>query len=287
MRRRSRTNFITSLFSIALVLFFVGLFASLIILGRSFTTQAKESILLKVSLVDYTLETDQQAFIDSISQLPFVVKTKYVSKEEAGKELLERTGEDISQLLGGMNPLEASLSLQLTASFLHPDSLSRFKQLLNRSPVVSDVTYPLAMIEGASRNITTLTVLFSSIGIILLIIAFYLIIGTIRLSIYSQRLSIYTMQLIGATSNFIRRPFLLNGLLHGFLASILAVLLLLGAFQLAYKWLDEMGILQSFSIKNEFIGILIGIVLFGSILGLMGSFWAVNRYLHRKLDELL
>ena len=287
LKRRSRTNFITSLFSIALVLFFVGLFASLILLGRSFTNQAKESILLKVFLVDYVSDMEQEAFLDSVSQLPFVVKTTFVSKEEAGKELMERTGEDINQLLGGMNPLQASLSIQLQSSFLHPDSLARFKQDLSRSPIVQDVTYPLAMIEAASQNITTLTVLFSSIGLILLVIAFYLIIGTIRLSIYSQRLSIYTMQLIGATSNFIRRPFLLNGLLHGFLASLLAILLLLGVFRMAYRWLDQVGILQSISIKNEFIGILIGIVLFGSILGFMGSFWAVNRYLHRKLDELL
>ena len=287
LKRRSRTNFITSLFSIALVLFFLGLFATLILIGRSFTTQAKGSIQLRVFLAEFVDHKAQFAFTDSLLKLPYVQDAEFISKEEAGKIFLERTGEDVSEILGGLNPLQSSLNLKLEAAYLNPDSLSQIKTQLSQSPMVSDVSYPLDMIESASTNIQTLTWVFLAVGIILLVIAFYLIIGTIRLSIYSQRISIYTMQLIGATANFIRRPFLLNGLLHGFLAGILAILFLLGALRIADNWLVELGVLESFSVQNEFIGILIGIVLFGTTLGLVGSFWAVNRYLHRKLDDLL
>ncbi len=287
LKSRSRTNFITSLFSISLVLFFLGLFASLVLLGRSFTDRAKESIQLRIFLSEFVDHKEQFTFTDSLLKLPFIREAEFISKEEAGKLFLERTGEDVSEVLGGLNPLQASINVQLEASYLNSDSLLQLKKQLSLSPMVSDVSYPLEMLESASKNINTLTILFVSIGLILLIIAFYLIIGTIRLSIYSQRLSIYTMQLIGATSNFIRRPFLLNGLLHGFLSSVLATLLLVGFLRLTNTWLIEVGILSSFSIQNEFVGILIGIVLFGTTLGLVGSFWAVNRYLHRKLDDLL
>ena len=275
------------MFSIALVLFFVGAFAAFILFGKTFTRKAKESIQLKVFLVDYSDPNLQNAFIDSLVSLPYILQAEYVSKEEAGQQLLQNTGEEVSDLLGGINPLLPSLNIRLASAYLNTDSLVQIKTQLNRSPVVSEVIYPLEMIQNATENINLLSVIFTGVGILLLIIAFYLITGTIRLSIYAQRLSIYTMQLIGATSNFIRKPFLLNGLLQGFLSGILACILLLAFFKLMYSWLDEAGMIQNFPVQNEFIGILIGIVLFGAVLGILGSYLAVNRYLHRNIDELL
>ncbi len=287
LKRKSRSNFFTSLISIAFVLFFLGVFAVLILFGRSFTRYAKESILLKVFLIEQADPFEQEIFIDSLARKRYVLRTKFVSKEEAGEQLLQKTGEDVLELLGGVNPLMPSINVQIENAYLNPDSLEMIKDDLSRSSVVSDVVYPLEMINTASRNIDILTIMFSVLGVILLIIAFYLIIGTIRLSIYAQRMTIRTMQLIGATNQFIRRPFIINGLVHGLSASILAGLLLFGTLRAFNRWMEDLGLLNNISIQKEFIGLLIGIVLFGSALGIIGSYWAVNRYLDRNTDELV
>ncbi len=95
------------------------------------------------------------------------------------------------------------------------------------------------------------------------------------------------MQLIGATQRFIRRPFLWNGLLQGSLAGLFASLGLYVTFEIIQFKLAESGLEQEVSIYGGFIGLLIGIILFGSFLGLVGTFIAVNNYLDKDLDALV
>ncbi len=287
LKRKSRSNFITSLISISFVLFFLGVFSVLILFGRTFTRNAKESILLKVFLIEHAEPFEQETFMDSLMRKPYVLRTKFVSKEEAGEQLLQKTGEDVLELLGGVNPLMPSINVQIDQQYMNSDSLDMIKEDLSMSSIVSEVVYPLEMINSATRNIDILTIIFSILGIVLLIIAFYLIIGTIRLSIYAQRMTIRTMQLIGATHTFIRKPFILNGLIHGLSASVIAGLLLMGSLHVFNRWMKDLGLLNNISIQKEFIGLLVGIVLFGTALGIIGSYWAVNRYLDRNTDELV
>jgi cell division transport system permease protein len=91
------------------------------------------------------------------------------------------------------------------------------------------------------------------------------------------------MQLIGARPAFIRRPFLLSGLLQGGLGGLLAALLLLAAFGLLSRYLPEVSFLP----LPASIAIFGGIVLLGSLLGLAGSYAAVSRFLDRHPDELV
>jgi len=287
LRRRSRSNYFTSLISISFVLFFLGLFTVIILFGRSFTRDTKESILLKVFLSEQAHSQAQQDFMDTVNAKPYVLATTFVSKEEAGEQLLQRTGEEVKELLGGLNPLMPSINVKLKSQYINQDSLAMIRQELSTSHIVTEVVYPLDMINSATQNIRIITIIFSFLGISLLVIAFYLILSTIRLSIYAQRLAIRTMQLIGATHAYIRQPFIVNGFLHGFIASVIAVILLWGTFSVFTGWIEDLGFLDNISIQKEFIGLLVGIVLFGTILGVLGSFWAVNRYLDRNTDELV
>jgi cell division transport system permease protein len=286
LRRRSRNAWLTSLFSITLVLYFLGLFFALLMFGSSFLRNAA-TIEMRVFLHDGIGEVQQQKFEDWLTTTAFVKAMRYVSKDEAAQILLERSGEDVKELMQGINPLLASYHLQLRPQFLQPDSLQSVKTEIEGHLIVASVEYPGESLALVRKNLTALSVIFGMMAIILLLIAFFLITSTIRLTIFARRLVIRSMQLIGATRNFIRRPFVWQGFLQGSLAGIMAGGLILLSLRSIQWYLREQGLFEASFSTPELIGLLGGIVLFGLILGLSGSYFAVNKFLNRNLDELM
>lgn len=287
LKRRSRSAYLTSLVSIALVLFFLGLFATLALFGQTFARYAQQSIAMKVFLHDGVGEEQLAIFQQVLASRPYVAEQVYISKEEAGKILMESTGEDILKLTDGINPLPASINLSLESPYIVTDSLQAIQNELTAERIVSDVEYPAETIVTVNQNVQIISFVFMLTGLILVFIALYLIMSTIRLTIYAQRMTIRSMQLIGATNGFIRRPFLARGISQGTLGGLIAcglLLLTLTTIRLRMNWLDFSN---PFFMGREFIGILGGIVLFGTVLGLVGSYVAVNRFLHKNLDELI
>lgn len=222
-----------------------------------------------------------------LAVMPFVRELRYVSKDEAGEIMLEKTGEDVKSMMDGVNPLLASFNVNLYPSYIEAVKLAEIQATLSKERIVAEVAYPADMIINLNRNIQIITLAFLTVGLILVGIGFYLIFGTIRLAIYAERLTIRSMQLIGATQGFIRRPFLINGLTQGGLGGLIASGLLIIAVVFLRRWLESMNLGGSFSLGSTLIGLLVGIVLFGLALGLSGSFFAVNKYLNRNLDELM
>lgn len=287
IRRQSNRNYLSSLFSIAFILFLLGFFVAIAYIANSFADYAQESIFMKVFLNEGISGEDKVALADRLQAAPYVRDLEYVSKEEAGKILFQKTGEDVLQLLDGKNPFLSSYNVRLKQGYIDPDSLEQIKHTLLEERGVSDIDYPVEMIRVVSKNARAITFFSILSGLLISIIAFYLILGTIRLSVYAQRLSIRTMQLIGATRSFIRRPFIYKGLLQGFMAGIIALLLLLGLMYLLRLRLGSFSFLHDLFIDPIFVAIMAGIVLFGCVLGFVGSFFAVNKYLDKNLDEII
>lgn len=286
-KRRSRSSYITSMISISFVLFFIGIFASIVIFGNAFANYAQESIVMKVFLHDGLSEGGKDKFIADLEKKPYVSNFRFVSKEEAGEILISRTNEDFMEIMDGVNPLLNSINVSLKQGYIQVDSLGRIKEDLESHLVVAEVEYPGEMVAVVKSNIATVTVIVTFLSLVLLAVAFYLIFGTIRLAIFAKRLNIRTMQLIGATQAFIRKPFLLNGSIQGGFSGILAAVLLTATFVIIQSRLSSTGLMEGIAIGGELIGLLSGIILFGALLGFVGSFLAVNRYLNKKLDELM
>lgn len=272
--------------SIALVLYFLGLFFALLLFGSSFLRDAA-NIEMRVFLHDGIGEIQRQDLADGLKLAPYVQQIRFVSKDEAARILLERSGEDVKELMQGINPLLASYNLQLPPRYLQADSLQKIRGLIEGHLAVASVEYPGQSLNLIRKNLRVLSIIFGGMAIILIVIAFFLISGTIRLTIYARRMVIRSMQLIGATRSFIRRPFLWQGALQGAVAGILAGGLLLGTLRLVQWYLQSEALFSPRFAEGQLIGILGGIVLFGIILGFSGSYFAVNKFLNRNLDELM
>jgi len=260
----------------------LGTIGILLLTAHRISKYVKENIGFSVFLKDQTKEADIYLFQKTLDVEPYVRSTRYVDKEDAAKEFTEELGEDFVGFLG-YNPLSSSIEVKLDAHYANNDSLSNIEIRLQTFDEVKEVSYQKSMIHILNENIEKISLFILAFSALLIIIAVSLINNTIRLSVYSRRLLIRTMQLVGATNSFIRRPFLWRSVLHGIYSAFVAMAILVLSLFWAEGQLE--GIL---SVRDvQIIGGLFLIVFFlGITLSWISTFFAVNKYLKIKTDEL-
>ncbi|MCC8143390.1 MAG: permease-like cell division protein FtsX [Tannerellaceae bacterium] len=272
----------TSIVSISLVLFLLGLIFLIGLLGNSLGVYVKENISFSIVLKDNQKESDIKAIQKSLDQLPYIKSTEYISKEQAAKELEEELGENPETFLG-FNPLQASIEVKLHSEYANPDSLIFIEKQIKEYTSVSDLLYRKDMMQMVNDNMKRLGIILLGLAAILIMISFVLISNTIRLLIYSKRFLIHTMKLVGATSGFIRRPFIWYNVVSGIMASFLAILMITGA--LYYLQNELNGFI--YLIDIEVLLLVYGVMLFlGIFLSVIATFFAVNKYLRMGVDKL-
>ena len=139
-KRRFRSSFFTSVLSIALVLFLLGIVGFLILNANSIRKFVKENIAVNIELKEGLRDADIQQFRKLIDAKEYSRNTDFVSKEEAAIETQKALGEDFIEFLG-YNPLPATIKLKLKAPFANPDSIFYIEQELKDYEQVSDVYY--------------------------------------------------------------------------------------------------------------------------------------------------
>lgn len=218
----------TSIISISLVLFLLGLIFLIGLLGNKLSVYVKENLSFSIVLKDNQKESDIKKIQRTLNAFPFIKSTEYISKEQAAKELEEELGENPETFLG-FNPLQASIEVKLHAQYANVDSLSVIEKKIKQYTSVSELLYRKDMMQLVNENVKRVSLILFAFAAVLMVISFVLIGNTIRLLIYSRRFLIHTMKLVGATAGFIRRPFLWYNVVSGIWASFIAILLLTGA----------------------------------------------------------
>jgi len=281
-RRKLRSSYVTSIISISLVLFLLGLVGLLVLNANRLAIHIKENIGFSVILKDNAREVDIIRLQKNLDAKSYVKSTDYITREEAARQTMEELGEDFVEFLG-YNPLPASIDVKFYASYANPDSISAIEQELQRFDEVDDILYQKSLIHLVNENIRKISLIILAFSGLMFFIAIALINNTIRLSVYSKRFLINTMQLVGATRSFIRKPFLLRSAGHGIYAAIIAILLLVGVIYLIQKEFMEV---ISFN-DIEILGMLfIFVILLGIVLNWISTFFAINKYLRMKSDDL-
>jgi len=280
---RGQRIYIATLFSNALVLLILGLIIFFGLYARNLSIKVREDLPLLVIMNENAKDSSIIQLQNQINKKDFAKKTVLVSKDSAAKSLRsDLKNEDFVRFLG-YNPLSASIEIYLKYQYVNLDSISPIKTFLLKNPTVDEISYQGPQIESISKNIRTLTLILILFLVINLGVAISLIYVTTRLSIYSQRFQIKTMQLFGATKTFIQGPFLKSAAIVGLLAGILAPIILQGLLYLVEKDFPELTQLRT---ESEVILIFFILLITGIILSFLSTFFAVNRYLRRKIDEL-
>ena len=281
-KRRLRASYISSIISITLVLFMLGLLGLIILHGRKLSNYVRENITITLLLREDVNDDMVLSFRQRLDQTGYVKASHYVTREEAARELSRELGEDFLQFLG-YNPLPPSIDIQLNAAYANTDSIAKIEQKLLANHIVKDVAYQKSLIDEVNANIRKISLVISGFSILLLIIAIILINNTIRLSVYSKRFIIRSMQLVGATESFIRKPFILRSMLHGTYSGLVSIALLTGTLWLAEQKIPELAQLRD---TRLFAFFFLGILVLGIVISAASTFFAVKRFLRMKSDSL-
>jgi cell division transport system permease protein len=281
-RRKAQTSYFSTVISISLVLFMLGALGLIILHAKKLSDYVKENIGFSIILKENVKEVDIVQLQKTLDAAYYVKSTEYITKEKAAESLIKDLGEDFVSFLG-YNPLLASIEVRLKADYANNDSIAWIERELLANTKVKEVIYQKSLISMVNENIKKISLVMLGFSALLLLISIALINNTIRLSIYSKRFLIKSMQLVGATKGFIRRPFVIKGIMQGIYAGIIAVVLLVGLLYLAQREIPELLYLQD----EQLIAILFGfVILLGVLISWLSTFLAVRKYLRLKIDDL-
>ncbi|MDF2517475.1 MAG: transporter permease [Sphingobacterium sp.] len=281
-KRKTKSVYVSTVISIALVLLVTGMLGLLLVHAKNLSKYVKENIVLNVIVNDGTSEGDVLSLQKDLEKDPYVLRSVYISKEIAAKNLKEDLGEDFVQYLGH-NPLLPSLDVYMKENYANTDSIKTFIEKISKNNKIKEVVYQESLIDMVNKNVRIIGMIVLAFAVILLIIAVALINNTIRLAIYSQRFLIKSMQLIGATKNFIRKPFITYGIIHGLLGSLIAILLLILTLKLAQQQIPELVFLRNWF---EFAVIFLGVICIGILISGLSTYFAVTKYLKAQSNDL-
>jgi len=281
-KRRLISSYFSVVLSISLVLFLLGLLGLFLIHSNQLSRYFKEQIPLSIYLKDSAKEVEINQLKQSLEMADYTKSATYVSKEEAAEQHMETIGEDYLEFLG-YNPLQNSIDVELLAEFVTSEQLKDIADEIRLKDFVAEVEYDELLVELFDKNIKVISFWVLVFSGVFLIIAVLLINSSIRLSVYAKRFTIKTMQMVGATKHFIRRPFIWKNIRLGFIGSIIAMS---GVSGVVYILDNTWPQLELLSDKLLLGGLLLFIILMGIFIAWLSTFFATQRFLNLRTDEL-
>ncbi|KAA3620962.1 MAG: ABC transporter permease [Flavobacterium sp.] len=281
-KRRLISSYFSVVISISLVLFLLGILGLLVLNSKRVADHFKEQVPIVIFLKDTAKEVEINQLKQSLQMADYTRSANYVSKEEAAEIHMAEIGEDYVDYLGD-NPLLNNIDVRLNADFVTPEKVEEVIAELKSKPFVDDIGYDKPLIEKLTQNVKRISFWVLIIAAVFLIIAILLINSSIRLSVYAKRFTIKTMQMVGATKQFIRRPFIWKSVRLGMLGSVLAM----GGMALVLYYLNktfpELGLTRD---RTLIVSLFVFIFLMGLIITWISTFFATQRFLNLRTDEL-
>jgi cell division transport system permease protein len=261
-----------SITTIAFSLFAFGLFGLVALNIRDALQHIEERVEIRAFVSDSTSVERLTAASDEVSRFPEVSKVDVVTKADALQRARQELGEfnDVFE----SEFLPASLDIHLKPGFRDPATVKKVADRLRGYQFVDDVRYGEEWITQLYRLRNIAGVAGLTLGLAFAAVAIIIIGATIRMAVLARAREISIMRLVGATDGFIRLPFLIEGALKGILGGMLALLMTYLAMQVLDQYLHFST--AFFDRRLALLG-----VLFGALMGLMGSAVSVGRHLRR------
>jgi cell division transport system permease protein len=276
--RRAKLSMTAAIATICVSLLLLGSFSILVVNANSVVESLREKVEMEAFLADYVTPIETSIVRDSIATLPGVREVSYVSKDSAAKIFKDEFGEDIDKVLD-FNPLPASIKIFLKDGYRNAKSANTIYEEVKNIRGVEDVIYRKTLLEMLDTRATTLLWLVFGIGVFITLSSVFLVANTIRLAIYAKRKIVQTMKLIGATKSFVRGPFILEGLVQGFIGGTLAAGILFLVFEYLARWIS-IELVDFVHVKPVYYGIVVGA---GCLLGLIGSAISIRRFISESV----
>ena len=286
-KRGVRTSYVSTVLGISLVLFMIGLVLGGVLGLDNVQKQAKESLQGDLFFKPELNDADIKQIEQELKTWPQFSDVFFVSPDRAIEEFsgTDQNADQILSVFEGDNPLPSTIGFKPKADYATKEGMLKIKQsLMHAYPdQIDEVNYDKSSVETVNLGFKQFVFLFLVVAILLIIVAVAMINNTIRLSLYSKRFTIKTMQLVGATSRYIRGPFLRQSIFQGVVSSIIGLALLMTLFFALNNTLESIEI--SFT-PMSFLILLGAIFVLGIFITVISTWFALNKYLRMKLDDL-
>jgi len=279
----------TAVMTITLLIVFATLAArsTLVTTVEDIRDKVDMSIYLKTDVEDGAVETIRS----DLKQLSSVTDVSYVSPEEARADFAKQNGKN-ADTLSALNEAVNKFPGTIRVSLVDINDTKQLDNFVKNNETLKANIDPDRKPSFAGERRTAIqniarTVTFADraglIGsIVFIAISSLIVFNTIRMAIFNRKDEIEMMKLIGADKSFIRGPFIVEAIVYGFIAAIIATGLgMLGLFSARSKLLDYgIAIGPTIDYAVAYIGfILLGMILLGAIIGVVSSLLATRRYL--------
>ena len=276
--KKVRSNLISIFLINTVVLFTLSLIGFIYLKSTSVESYFKENVLVNVYLKNNTKDFENKQLIKFLNLNDDVKQITYLSKEDAAKTFSKEIGEEFVGFLG-YNPLLDAISVQLYGDKIDVYSIEKFIENINNFEFIEEVEYDKPLVNALNTNFEKMGLWIFILSVIFFITSCILINNSIKISIYSKIEIIKTMQLVGATSKFIRKPFIWTYVRIGFLSSIVSIILLVIIILQLSIQIEEIDL---FTKINDLIILICFIIFYGISSSFISSFFITQRYLKLK-----
>ncbi|MFT7344429.1 MAG: cell division transport system permease protein [Lentimonas sp.] len=286
-RRGVRTSYVSTVIGISLVLFMIGLVLGGVFGLDNVQRQAKESLQGDLFFKPEFNQADIKMIEQKMKTWEEFAEVTFVSPEKAIQEFSgsgQKTDE-ILKIFDGSNPLPPTISFRPKEKYATLEGMQAISLKISEefSREIDDVSFDESSVKSVNLGFKQFVFFFLIVALLLIIVAVAMINNTIRMALYSKRFTIKTMQLVGAKGSFIRRPFLWQSIWQGLFSACMGMALLVTLFYAINTLVD------SFEVSFDLISfsLLFGsLMLLGVLITFISTFFALNKFLRMKLDDL-
>ncbi len=285
------TNRMMSLASICVLmscLVLIGSAAMVFLNIDSLLARIEEENVVMVYVQDETTDSQLEEMKNQINSLGNIKEVEFVSKEKAWQEQLDTMGEAEAEFF-----TDVSSDIPLPDAYkVTVDNLDYFDKTVDELNGLDHVDIIRENRDLAQRLVAIrqgISIISIVVVAVLLLISLFIISNTIRLTVYSRRLEISIMKSVGATNNFVRFPFVIEGMILGIFSGALGLGLVWGLYELAIKQFADL--LASLNLKaisfTDYALVMLGLfILIGVVCGVGGSLVTMRKYLNKEGSEI-
>jgi cell division transport system permease protein len=281
-KRRLISSYFSVVLSIFLVLFLLGTLGLFVINSKKISDDFKENIPMTVFFNNAATDSVINSFDVELKNAKFIKDYAFVHKDSAAKNNVDIVGKDFMEFLG-FNPLQNSFDIHLKGDYVNSVSINKIERSFRKNEMVTEIIYDKQLVDLVNNNVKEISFWILIVSGVLTVVAMLLINSSLRLSVYSHRFTIKTMQMVGATKSFIRKPFIWTSIKLGLIGSALAIIGLI----CVVVYVD--GLFPSLGIAKDYVSIgivVFGVLVIGIIITSISTYFATQRFLNLKTDDL-
>jgi cell division transport system permease protein len=271
---------VVTIITIALSVLIVSAFGLFLLNAQDMFNTWKKGVRIMVYLTPETTENQRLDTRYQLQTIAGIERIQFISRDEALKLMKERMPRQAS-LFDNLreNPLPDAFEITLVSESNSPEKIEFLAQRIEGLPSVAEVEYGQQWIERFANFFNLFKLAGYGMGAMFFMATVFIAANTIRLVLYARREEIHIMRLVGATDNFIKFPYYLEGLIQGLCGSLIGLAILFAAFSAIGTHFEQSLSAEMVSIRFFPIQICAIIISGGMTTGLLGSFFSLKQFM--------